>query len=62
MGGQQRKNWGWQILCISCKPIARNFYFGVLLEDLFGKIVDLFYKTVDLLNEIKNIFSKIMAF
>ena len=30
--------------------------------DLFGKIVDLFYKTVVLLNEIEDIFSKIMAF
>ena len=30
--------------------------------DLFGKIVDLFYKTVNLLNELEDIFSKIMAF
>ena len=30
--------------------------------DLFGKIVDLFYKTLDLLNEIEDNFSKIMAF
>ena len=30
--------------------------------DLFGKIVDVFYNSVDLLNEIENIFSKTMAF
>ena len=43
------------------KPVARNFYWGVLLDKMWTFLAP-FYKVVDLLNEIEDIFSKIMAF
>ena len=43
------------------KPIARNFYWGVLFGP-FWQNSGPCYKIVDLLNEIEDIFSKIMAF
>ena len=45
------------------KPVARNFYWGVLLDKMwtFWQNSGPFYKIVDLLNEIEDIFSKIMA-
>ena len=50
--------------CAYYKPVARNFYWGFFWTKcgpFWQNTGPFFYKTVNLLNEIEDIFSKIMA-